>query len=289
MKILIKTIASFIAIVCLMNIQGKGQCYSEDFVEVSSVKSRSDTYDIVTMKRSGKRVKAKYFAAKDYNGNSVYKRYLNWKNSNPNVILISSGTYMNRNRKPIGLTIDNGEIVNESLIPGAMDALVIIYATGGIAVSNLDEGNLRVNGINRSLDIRNSSDLYDFKLWAKENEATVFQTHLLVFDNRLTIDRITSSSTPRERRFLAVGKNDEDEIVHTIVYNPAYTSLYDGSKKVKEFLNDFMDIDVIFMINLDTGYQDVFQLYNSDCSENGSMKGETAPEIAVNLLAYYFN
>ncbi len=291
MKILIKMSVLFIAIICFLNVQVKAQkCYSDDYVEISSVKSRSDTYDIVTMKRSGKRVKAKYFAANDYNGNSVYQRYLNWKKSNPNVILLSSGTYMDNNDEPVGLTIDNGIMVNETLIYDMMDALVIIYATGGIAVSNLEDGNLKLSGSNKLLDIRNSlNDLHYFKQWAKENDATVFQTHLLVFDDELKIDRRTSSSSSRERRFLAVGQNEYGEIVHTIVYNPEYTSLYNGSKKVKEFLNDFKEIEVIFMINLDTGKQDVFQLYNSDCSKNRSMQGRVNPPYAINLLAYYFN
>ncbi len=263
-------------------------CYSDEYVEISSVKSLTDTYDVVTMKRAGKRVKAKYFAGRDYNGRSVYQRFLEWNKLNPNTILISSGAYLNSRNIPTGLTIDNGVIVNQNLIRGGMDALVIIYATGGIVASYLDEGNLKVKGLSRSLDIRKSGDLDDFIEWAKENEVTVFQTHLLVFDGQLTIDRKTSSPSPRERRFLVVGKNDVDEIVHTIVYNPAYISLYDGSKKVKEFLNDFMDIEVIFMINLDTGYQDVFQLYNRDCSLSSSIRGRTDPAHAANLLVYYF-
>ena len=42
------------------------------------------------------------------------------------------------------------------------------------------------------------------------------------------------------------------------------------------------------MINLDTGAQDVFELYNSDCTLNGSIKGQLDPRRAVNLLTYYF-
>ena len=41
------------------------------------------------------------------------------------------------NTKPVGLTIDNGNIVNGALTN--MDGLVIVYATGGVVVSNLEE------------------------------------------------------------------------------------------------------------------------------------------------------
>jgi len=290
MKILMKVILVFM-IIHFSIIFGQAQnCYLDDYVEISSVDSDTDTYDVVAMKRSGDRIKAKYFAARDYNGKSVYERYKLWKKSNPNVVLISSGTYMNNLGIPVGLTIDNGIVVNQSIKKGEMDALVIIYATGGVVVSNLKEGNLSVDGINRNLNISQSgNDFDDFIEWAKANEATVFQTHLLVYGNELKIDRRNSTKNPRERRFLAVGKNEEGEIIHSIVFNPEETTLYNGSLKVKSFINDFKDIEIIFMINLDTGMQNVFELYNSDCSINSTSRGWTKPKDAANLLVYYFN
>jgi len=277
--------------ICFFVHDSLGQrCYLDEYVEISSVKSPNNIFDVVTMKRTGDRVKTKYFAGRDYNGKSAYQRFLEWGILNPNIILISNGTYLNNRNIPEGLTIDNGVVVNQNLTRGRFDALVIIYSTGGMVAANLAEGNLKLGVLNRSLDLRNSySDLDDFIEWAKENEATVFQTHLLVYDNILTIDRRTSSTTPRERRFLAVGRNEDDEIVHSIVYNPSYNSLYDGSKKALNFLNDFKDMEVLFMINLDTGMQDIFHLYNSDCSLNSSIKGRSNPSHAANLPVYYFD
>jgi len=264
------------------------RCYTSDYVEISSVKHKNETYSMVVMRREGERIKAKYFAAKD-NGRDVYNRYLEWKKYNPNVVLLSSGTYTDNYDNPQGLTIDNGIMVNRSLIHGKMDALVIVYATGGIAVSDLKKGDLGVNGISRKLDLRGSStDLIDFIEWANEQEATVFQTHLLVYKNEIKVKAATSSKDLRERRFLAVGRDESGQYVHVIIHNPTHATLYEGSRKALEFLREFRNMDVTFMINLDTGAQDVFELHNSDCTVNATIKGEKPPSKAVNLLAYYF-
>jgi hypothetical protein len=83
------------------------------------------------LNKAGQRIKAKYFAAPDI-GKTVYKRYLDWSTRIKNIVLVSSGTYMDEcdnaeTAKPVGLTIDNGVPVTETLITKKMDALVIIY------------------------------------------------------------------------------------------------------------------------------------------------------------------
>ena len=183
-------------------------CYSDEYVEISNVTFQNDQYSLVLMRRRDDRVKAKYFAARDYFGRSVYQRFQNWREMNDRVVLVSSGTYMDAFGNPEGLTIDNGVQVNGTLIRDRMDALAIVYPTGGIAVSNLKEGNLSLGCYpGRKFDLRGSArDLYDFKQCAEEMEATVFQTHLLVYDNQLEIST-NADQKERERRFLAVGKN----------------------------------------------------------------------------------
>ena len=61
-----------------------------------------------------------------------------------------------------------------------------------------------------------------------------------------------------------------------------------GAQKALRFLNNFQNLDVTFMINLDTGAQDVFKLYNCSGSENPMIKGKLALPGAANLLAYYY-
>lgn len=268
---------------------GDAKRYDCAYVETINVSYEQDRYQVISMKRQpGNHVKAKYFAARDEQGNSVYSRFQRWS-TNKNVILASSGTYMDDSRTPVGLTIDNGTLVNQNLTD--WDGLVIIYATGGIAVTNLKNDDLTVDagGVATKYRIRNSSyDLQSFIEWAAQNRATVFQTHLLAYKNKLTIFSNSSLNTAG-RRFLAVGKNEEGELYHVIVQCPSEgLTLMAGAQKALRFLNNFQNMDVTFMINLDTGAQDIFKLYNCNGTENPLIRGQrTLPE-AANLLAYYY-
>ena len=146
-----------------------------------------------------------------------------------------------------------------------------------------------MNGVATQFKIRKLSyDLEAFIEWAAKNQATVFQTHLLAYKNQLTIHSNSSAKTAM-RRFLAVGKNDDGELYHVIVQCPATSlTLLDGARNALKFLNNFQNPNVIFMINLDTGAQDVFSLYNCNGSENPLIKGTLQPHEAANILTYYF-
>ncbi len=266
--------------------------YDSAYVEISSVNYKNETFNVVQMKREQEKIKAKYFAAKDFINNKVVsERYNDWvKTYKNNVILVSSGTYMDGESVPVGLTIDNGTIVNKNL-SNQFDGLVIVYASGGIVVSNLKDANLSVKGEGldgKKLNLKgNAWDLTGFTKWAVSQEATVFQTHLLVYNNILKL-RENGSPKTAERRFLAVGKDENGIYYHCIVHCPFRNSLYESSKKVLDFLQNSKDLDVTFMINLDTGAQDVFKLYNRDGSINNVITGTLEISKAANLLAYYF-
>ena len=156
--------------------------YSENYVSVSSETIDNEIYSVIEMTRKDERVKVKYFADKDLAGRTVYQRYLTWS-KNKSIIASCSGTYYGMDNKPVGICIDEGQTVNKA--EAAMDALVLVYRTGGIVVTDLKEGNLTVqNGAeNLSLNLKNPVDRTKFFLWSKENYATVFQTHLLYYKN----------------------------------------------------------------------------------------------------------
>ena len=277
------------------------QCYDQNYVELSSSTYKNEEYIVVMMNRAGQRIKAKYFAAPD-NGKSVFKRYTDWSARIKNIVLVSSGTYMDQcdnaeEAKPVGLTIDNGIPVTRTLITKKMDALAMVYSGGGngggIIVTNLADGDLTLKGSGidetRKFNLRRSADdLDDFMEWAEAQEATVFQTHLLVYKNVLKISPTNSNTAKRERRFLAVGKDNDGQVFDIILNCPASSSIYDASKKALEFLNNFKEINVTFMINLDTGCQNVIELRNSNCTLNTAVTGTQAINSAVNLLAFYF-
>ena len=287
------------------NLSGLVPAYDSDYVQASSITHHGEQYKVISMKRSGKRVRAKYFAYK-LNGQEIYQRYNNWK-SGKDVILYTSGTYMDysfdaKTAKLKGLTVDNGKIVNGNLAKNRnsgkdeMDGLVIVYPHGGIAVSNLKERNLKLSGgnanPNKFYDLRgSSSDLYQFKEWAKSQRATVFQTHLLAWNDKLQFEyNHGTKSAARERRFLAIGYAPNGDVMHCIVHKPKHASLYEASKKVLNFLNERKRMRVLALLNLDTGAQDVVQIFTKSGAVNNMITSTNNQTIynARNLLVYYF-
>ena len=273
--------------------------YDASLVKTTTLVYEGDEFQVVQLSRANNRIKVKYFAAKDFvNNKSIIQRFNDWKMGR-NVVLYSSGTYMdgyNSNAKPVGLTMDQGVMVNERLETNRLDALVVVYATGGIVVTNLKDGNLNYinQGSKVSANLNNSLQRAGFINWAKENAATVFQTHLLVYDNKLKLtdplySDCESCKKKRERRFLAAVKDSEGNIYHVIINNLNQSnSLYEATQKTLKYLNEREEFQVVFMINLDTGAQDVFQFYQSKGTPHPKLKGPTDINIAVNLLVYYF-
>lgn len=273
--------------------------YDESLVQTTTLVYEGDQFQIIQLNRKGGRVKVKYFAAKDfYNNKNINQRFRDWKVGR-NLVLYSSGTYMDDyspNAKPVGLTIDQGVIVNERLETNRLDALVIVYATGGIVVSNLKDGNLNYysNSKRINANLNNAIDRIGFINWAKDNAATVFQTHLLVFENELKLSdprfgNCTSCKEKRERRFLAAVKDSDGQLHHVVINNLNQSnSLYQATLKTFKYLNNFAGLEVVFMINLDTGAQDVFQFYKSNGLPHPVLKGVKELSSAVNLLVYYY-
>lgn len=272
--------------------------YDEDLVEVSTAIFNSDRFHMISMKRGSNRIKAKYFAATDPSNNkTVPERYNAWKKGK-NIIAVSSGTYMTDcnivNAKPVGLCIDNGIIVNKNL-DLKLGGLIIVYHTGGIEATKISDGNLGISdkGNTKIININNSFDRTSFVTWAKSNEATVFQSHLLVYNDKINTSychsKTQSCANKASRRFLAICKDHNNEIVHTIVHSPSETTLHDGTTKVYKFLKNFKEMNQVqFMINIDTGCQDVFNLYRSDGTKFNKIKGTLDENDAVNLLVYYY-
>jgi len=269
-----------------------------NYVSAYPVTQGGESYRIIELSRKDKRVNAKYFAY-EKNGKSIAQRYTEFKKSH-NVILFTSGTYMtdhnSANAKPVGLTIDDGAVVNNKL--SGMDGLVIVYATGGIVVSNIEDKDLTLGGLPGKIDLNNGQHMPRFRDWAEDKKATVFQTHLLAYKNELKFKlnkenyRKTSAGKQlRERRFLAICKTKSGEVKHLIIHKGDKSkgeNLYDASEKVLNFLKYRKQFEVIALLNLDPGSQDVFQYYNNDGKENPIIKGEVGIDNARNLLVYYF-
>ena len=262
--------------------------FENNFIEVGHADYKGDEFGFVNMKMEHGRIKSKYFGANNEDGTTVSDRYNMWALGRDKIAVISAG-YKDAYGTPVGLTVDNGRIINQSL--EKFDGLAMVYPTGRVVVTNLDDGDLTLqNDPNRRFDIRNNHrDKQDFVDWAESQEVSVFQTHLLVYKNNLEIAN-NSDPTKRERRFLAECKNvTTNKTCHVIVnFNSDYVSMYNGAKKTKEFFNNFLGLEVNFMINIDRGVQDILFVYNSDGSINKSIIGNVAINSGSPLIAYYF-
>ena len=289
-----KTAIYHLLILLTLHVSVSAQIYDKSLVVTETLTYEGDQFQIVKLNRKGGRIRAKYFTTK--NSLSIQQRYNEWKKDGKKVIAYSSGTYMDYYGTPEGITIDNGLVINKS--KKDWDGLAIVYATGGIAVTNIKEGNLTLtyssNNSKQTVDLKNQFQLEQFIKWAEAEEATVFQTHLLAFNNVLkikdpTFSNCTQCKNERERRFLAAVKDESGNLYHMIINNKNMkNTLYQGAVKTFKYLKEFEELEVVFLINLDTGYQDVFQFYNSDGKINPNFTGAASMDKAVNLLVYYY-
>ncbi len=270
--------------------------FDTDLVETSIVTIDDSQLSYIKMSRAGQRVKVKYFASKEGYNQTVYERFTEWS-KNKNIIAISSGTYMDSWNlavaKPVGLCIDNGITVNRAIDLTRLDGLTVVYPSGGgggVAATNLKDGNLTVQGVTGQLNLRNAFDLQRFINWAETNKITVFQTHLLVFKNQIIVNPNQASKNRSERRFLAVGTNSNGQIFHYLINLTSANSIYEATEKVFRFLTKNEELNVTFMINLESGGQDNFRVYKSDGKFDArkEFSGRTMLKEAANLLVYYF-
>jgi hypothetical protein len=228
--------------------------------------------------RSKGKLKAKYFAS----GNT-YKAFKDWRKGK-NVVLISSGGYstgFSHKSDPVGLCVDNGKIVNRR-IENDKDALVIVEAVGGVRVSDIDKCDLSLGG---GRPICPRGDKNKLLNWGVNKNATIFQTHLLAFKNTLRINPTKSSQKSTTRRFLVVGFR-EGELFHAIFNVDKEMTLYAAADNA---LKAMAKMNVIAIVNLDTGGNDIYEVYDDDKSKLRYMMGEAEPRDATNLLVYYYD
>lgn len=284
------------------------QIYDPKLVQTKNLKLKAfgqnnpnvkEDYAILKLSRKDDRVKVRYFAAKSFDGTAVGDRFNKWR-LNKNTIAISSGTYMNNcdasKATPMGLCIDDGNVVNNKL--EAYGGIIVVYATGGMVASALEKGDLGVSNSKThekmTLDVRNPYQKQKFIDWAKEERATVFQTHLFIYKDSLRIiENPEEHIKNAARRFLAVCKEEDGSVAHYIINLPTASTLYQGVVKARDYLKNLEDVSqIVFMINLDTGCQNFYNIYNP----NGTLKNEKnfmgdnnfTVNKAANLLTYYF-
>ena len=261
------------------------QKFDSKYVQITTSQVGGYTISMMKLSRKVNHIKVKYFATNE-NGVSVAERFNQWSRGK-NIICYSAGGYFGGNYLPVGLCIDNGKIVNNNVEKNRLDALAIIYPTGAFAVSDLKQKNINI-------DIKNPLGLQKFKNWAQSNKASVFQTHLLCFNNDLKVSPTSSGSSinAASRRFLAVCQDKQGAIHHLILNIKESITIYDATKVAHEYiLNANSEFNKIaFMINLEKGMQDVFEYYDGigNLSTTKYFGGGTPLTDAQNLIVYYY-
>ena len=223
---------------------------------------------------------------KDLDGKSVPDRFKSWS-VGKNIVTVCSGTYMqecNANANPVSLTIDQGNVINNTI--AKMDGIVTVYSSGEIIVGNSKLGELKI--ANKNYNLNNSLEKNSFMIWAHNNKATVFQTHLLIYKDELAIYN-NSSNNERERRFLAGCTDEEGNKYEYIINIPSSITLMDGAKNSKKYLKQKEEMKTIdYLINLDTGCQDFFEGYNSNGQKRNDYLGSAAIEQTINIISFYY-
>jgi hypothetical protein len=262
---------------------GNVKYYRDRYVVVTTLSVGSTPYGHeIELKRKSGKIKAKYFAT-----GAVFGQYMQWRPYS-DVVMVCSGAFTSDYQTPMGLTIDGGQLVNK-LVDTKMDGLVVVYPNGGIAVSNLEDGNLRYGNPETVANLRSYRDLLGFIQWAAAERATVFQTQLLAYQNELKLDVDKARTSKAERRILVIAKNNLGEVIH-LVYNirtPEY--LGDVAYNILRYVTLERGLELVAMLNLDTGAEDILEMYNDYGMLVQDPAGPVSIANAINLIAWSYD
>ena len=170
---------------------------------------------------------------------------------------------------------------------------MIVEEVGGVRISNIEEANLKIifsGGAEEVIDVRNGLQRRRFFAWCQSEKATVFQTHLLIYENRLRVDRHTSSSAEAVRSMLLLARDAGGQLHHIIFHTKDWIpTLYDMANFALQTLNA-KGFTVLSAINLDTGLCDVLSTSTelSDCLGSAiTGTANTKRRDLTNILAYF--
>jgi hypothetical protein len=279
-----------VAIYFLMTIALSGYCCTahldsiiqSELVQIYTKKHKGTNYQVVQLSLKNNLIKTHYIPNEGTFEN-LTARYNDFKEKHPKIVAFTSGGFMMETGLgkylPEGLTIDNGQIINERM--ANFDGLVIRFPSGAMAVYNLDEDHIKTDIGNFKIR-SNPRDLFAFKNWAKTNGVTIFQTYLLAYDNELQIHSegcLNCEKMPT--RFLILSKDKSGEIIHYIVERDRQSSetLFQSTSDVFDLFQK-EGISVDRMINLETGMHNAFSFEKASIA---------APkDHLLNLLIYYY-
>ena len=192
-----------------------------------------------------------------------YDKFLLTNKRKPRISL--TGGFLNDHGNPEGFTIENGQIVNMSLMPNR-DALILIENDGTSHVINLKEGTFTLPNKEKINPLKYASDYAKLTNWAQTNQASVFQTQLLAFNNKLLIKPNKLRYYIRERRLILIVNNPKNNKVFHIIANiREAVDLSLITKKIFELIKA-KKYNVEAILNLDVGSYNIMEVYDSNGS-----------------------
>jgi hypothetical protein len=267
--------------------------YNEDQVEIFSTNINGKTYSVVKMIHQNNRIKVKYFSVKDKSGLSSYLRYESWA-KNKNIIAYMSAGYItdcaSLYAHQVGLTIDNGEIINSSISEN-LGGLAVIQ-NDEIKLFNLENPFLQIkdkDGVLVKFELRNAFDRSLFIKWASENNISAFQCHLLAQNDSLLVYE-NAAKEIRDRRFL-IGGVDQDGLFSNYILNlNGPETLRDATKIALKFLKSNDGLQAHYIINHDAGCDNIFRVFNAngEPEKRRGFEGFVHISNAASLIVFYY-
>lgn len=229
-------------------------------------------------------VRACYFSYSE--SGSVSAEFLSWRaRTRAHLVAVTTGGYTNSANRPEGLTAQNGYIVNPVLMPDR-DGLVVVDPKGGILVANLQLNEFILPQLATPLSLRKSVvSLMAFIEWLRDNQATVFQTHLLSFGDNILIDPRRAPNQLRERRILMLTRDVHRVIYHVLVDIRESISLSHLTQELYAMAKQRHQT-VEAMLNLDVGSFDILEVYDERGLRLTAPLGQVPLRNATNLLVY---
>ncbi|GAA4829414.1 hypothetical protein GCM10023331_13190 [Algivirga pacifica] len=207
------------------------------------------------------------------------------------LLLATTGGFTNNYKSPEGLTVEKGRVINAVLLHDR-DGLVVVLPNGGIRVINLKESELHLpdgqGGLMKVANPLRSLMAYSQLMnWARQTNATFFQTQLMAFSDQLLINPNLASGKHAERRFLALVSDRQGNVQHIIFHIPKPYALAPLTAEIYQLLKS-KALKVEAILNLDTGGQNVLFVHEPGGRQIPAISGTLPAHRTTNLLLFTY-
>ncbi len=259
--------------------------WDTNYVKMFTENYETEQFKIIKLNRSSKKIKTKILSSSTTNKNSQIQYF----NKLHTLCFVTSF-------KTSGLLIDKGVVVSSQL-DLSKNGLLINFRSGGLAVSDVSSGNLKLSGApfnpNKSYDLSKTYDLDVYKKWCSNTEASSFQTDLLAWDNTLLNFSKNSKSQNAENilatyRFLAIGYSPDGTVLYQIIDYPSKQPIYYCADVLLKYLHEAKKNRVIALLNLDITSTNFCKTFDKNGEELDFINAQDEIRDDDNLLLFYF-